>query len=156
MQMVIAAICKMVRIIIPTLDRPALTKLLDFTSIGRFRILCLASTDLLDPKGISAKALAALSGIISRFPKSVVEQVVIHPRLSRDFMWNDTPSEVKQHSEMAFYSGYEMDDVYDIYGVNPAAGAIAVVRPDGYIGIIVSLSDVERAQSYLETLIRTV
>ncbi|KAJ6008750.1 hypothetical protein N7522_003766 [Penicillium canescens] len=125
----------------------------DFTSIGRFRILCLTSSDLLDPKGHSAKALTALSGTISRFPKSVVEQVVIHPRLSREFMWNDIPREVKEHSEMAFYSGYEMDDVYGIYGVNPAAGAVAVVRPDGYIGIIVSLSDVELAQSYLETLI---
>lgn len=71
-------------------------------------------------------------------------------------MWNDIPREVKEHSEMAFYSGYEMDDVYGIYGVNPAAGAVAVVRPDGYIGVIVSLSDVEHAQSYLEMLIRTV
>ncbi|OQD83802.1 hypothetical protein PENANT_c015G01154 [Penicillium antarcticum] len=128
----------------------------DFTSIGRFRILCLTSSDLLDPKGVSAKALAGLSGTISRFPESVVEQVVIHPRLSRDFVWNDIPREVKEHSEMAFYSGYEMDDVYGIYGVGSATGAVAVVRPDGYIGTIVSLSDVQRVQDYLETLVRTV
>ncbi|KAJ5754164.1 uncharacterized protein N7511_008317 [Penicillium nucicola] len=128
----------------------------DFTSIGRFRLLCFTSTDLLDPKGASAKALADLSGVISRFPKYVVEQVVVHPRLSGDFMWNDLPREIKKHSEMSFYSGYELDDVYGTYGVDPAAGAVAVVRPDGYIGTVVSLGDVQKAQEYLETLVRTV
>ncbi|CAG8256827.1 unnamed protein product [Penicillium olsonii] len=128
----------------------------DFTSTGRFRILCLTSSDLLDPTGISAQALKALSQTIARFPASLLEQVVVHPRLPRDFMWNDIPREVKQHSEMSFYSGYEMDDVYGIYGVDPEKGALAIVRPDGYIGVIASLADISRADRYLETLIRTV
>ena len=71
-------------------------------------------------------------------------------------MWNDIPRDVKQYSEMSFYSGYEMDDVYGIYGVNPTDGALAVVRPDGYIGVIAVLDDVKRVESYLEALIRTV
>lgn len=129
---------------------------LDFPSTGRFRILCLTSTDLLDPKGISAQTLAALGALIPRFPKSVLEQVVIHPRLSKDFMWNDIPTEVKQYSEMSFYSGHELDDAYGIYGVNPTEGATAIVRPDGYIGVVAALSDVKRVQGYLESLIRTV
>lgn len=86
----------------------------------------------------------------------MLEQVVVHPRVSKEFMWNDIPREIKQYSEMSFYSGYEMDDVYGIYGVDPTEGALAVVRPDGYIGVIASLSDVKRVESYLETLIRTV
>lgn len=57
---------------------------------------------------------------------------------------------------MAFYSGYEMDDVYGIYGVSPAEGAVVVVRPDGYIGVIAALGDVKRVESYLESLICTV
>lgn len=129
---------------------------LDFPSTGRFRVLCLASTDLLDPTGISAQALSALSKTISRFPKSLVEQVVVHPRLSRDFMWGDIPRAVKEHSEMSFYNGYELDDVYGTYGVDPEKGAVAIVRPDGYIGVIASLADVNRVERYLEGLIRTV
>lgn len=130
--------------------------LTDFPSTGRFRILCLTSTDLLDPTGVSAQALNALSDIIPRFPKSIVEQVVVHPRLSRDFMWGDIPRAVKYRSEMSFYSGYEIDDVYGIYGVDPAKGAVAIVRPDGYIGIVVSLAEVNRVERYLEGLIRAV
>ncbi|KAJ5358167.1 hypothetical protein N7541_005325 [Penicillium brevicompactum] len=128
----------------------------DFPSTGRFRVLCLTSTDLLDPTGISAQALSALSKTIERFPKSVVEQVVVHPRLSRDFMWGDIPRAVKEHSEMSFYNGYELDDVYGTYGVDPEKGAVAIVRPDGYIGVIASLADVNRVERYMERLIRTV
>lgn len=71
-------------------------------------------------------------------------------------MWGDIPRAVKYRSEMSFYSGYEIDDVYGIYGVDPAKGAVAIVRPDGYIGIVVSLVDVNRVEHYLEGLIRTV
>ncbi|CAG8016720.1 unnamed protein product [Penicillium salamii] len=128
----------------------------DFASTGRFRILCLTSSDLLDPTGISAQALNALSYTIARFPRSLLEQVVVHPRLSREFMWSDIPRAVKEHSEMSFYSGYELDDVYGTYGVDPEKGALAIVRPDGYIGVVASLSHVSRADRYLETLIRTI
>lgn len=82
--------------------------------------------------------------------------MVIHPRLPREFMWNDIIGEVKKYSEMSFYSGYELDDVYGVYGVDPNRGAIAIVRPDGYIGIISDLGDVKRVEQYLRTLIRTV
>jgi phenol 2-monooxygenase len=71
-------------------------------------------------------------------------------------MWVDVPSPVKEHSEMSFYSGYEIDQVYSIYGVDPEKGALAIVRPDGYVGVIASLTDVGRAEHYLEGLIRTV
>lgn len=49
-----------------------------------------------------------------------------------------------------------MDDVYGIYGVSPDEGALAIVRPDGYVGIVASLGDVQRVRSYLESLLRTV
>lgn len=129
---------------------------IDFLSTGRFRILCLASDDLLDQKGVSAKTLTALGSVIAKFPASVLEQVVVHPRVKREFMWSDIPAEVKRFSEMSFYSGYELDDVYGTYGVDPARGAIAVVRPDGYVGAVAELGDVERVEAYLKTLVGTV
>jgi hypothetical protein len=116
----------------------------------------LTSSDLLDPNGASSKTLAQLGVIIPRFPPSVLEQVIIHPRLPRDFTWNDIPRQVKEYSEMMFYSGYEMEDVYGIYGVDPTEGALAVVRPDGYIGIIATLNGVERVENYMKALVRTV
>ncbi|KAH1335533.1 hypothetical protein KXX35_006063 [Aspergillus fumigatus] len=123
----------------------------DFLSTGRFRILCLTSSDLLDPKGVSAQVLTSLgSSVLPRFPPNVIEQVVIHPRLGKTFMWQDVPNELKKHSEMRFYSGYALDDVYKIYGVDETRGALAVVRPDGYVGMVAGLADLERVQEYLE------
>ncbi|KAJ6151209.1 hypothetical protein N7470_007803 [Penicillium chermesinum] len=125
----------------------------DFLSTGRFRILCLTSQDLLNSQGVSAQTLRSLGSVIQQFPP-VIEQIVVHPKLEKDFMWHDIPHEVKQHSEMSFYSGYELDDVYGIFGVNPTEGALAAVRPDGYVGVTAALHDVSRVQEYLERLIR--
>lgn len=86
----------------------------------------------------------------------MIEQVVIHPRLGKTFMWQDVPNELKKHSEMRFYSGYALDDVYKIYGVDETRGALAVVRPDGYVGMVARLADLERVQEYLERCIRTI
>ncbi|KAL4865805.1 hypothetical protein BDV12DRAFT_210905 [Aspergillus spectabilis] len=132
----------------------------DFLSTGRFRILILTSSDLLNPSGTSAKTLHSLSSLISQFPTSVIEQVVIHPHLNKDtrtFMWRDLPAEIKRHSEMRFYSGYELaDDVYKIYGVEEGQGALAVVRPDGYVGVVAGLDDVSAVEEYLGGLLRRV
>ncbi|KAL5363873.1 putative efflux pump antibiotic resistance protein [Aspergillus floccosus] len=93
--------------------------------------------------GVSAQTLVTLgSSVLPRFPASLIEQVVVHPRLSKSFTWRDVPRELKTHSEMRFHSGYEMDDVYQIYGVDPGQGALAVIRPDGYVGMIAALDDV--------------
>jgi hypothetical protein len=54
---------------------------------------------------------------------------------------------------MRFYNGYEVSDVYAIYGLNPAKGAVAVVRPDGYVGVVGMLTDLDRIFSYLRDCI---
>lgn len=86
----------------------------------------------------------------------MVEQVVIHPHLSKTFTWSDVPAELKKYSEMRFHYGCEVDDAYKIYGVNPDKGALAVVRPDGYVGTVAALEDVEHVERYLERCLRTV
>ncbi|KAL4758630.1 putative phenol monooxygenase [Aspergillus foveolatus] len=149
---------------------------------GRFRILVLTSSDLLNPTGTSAKTLTALSEqTIPSFPASTIEQVVIHPRLptsnndSTDasngtgagtrknnsypydtFTWRDLPAALKERSEMRFYSGCALDDVYAVYGVAEDEGAIAVVRPDGYVGVVVALDDVKAVGGYLGGVLRGV
>ncbi|KAL5339590.1 FAD binding domain-containing protein [Aspergillus crustosus] len=136
----------------------------DLLSTGRFRILVLTSTDLLNSisTSTSAQTLTSLSTLYAQFPPSILEQIVIHPRLRKEtttktFMWRDLPPEIKTHSEMRFYSGYELaDDVYKVYGVEEGKGALAVVRPDGYVGVVARLDDVGAVGSYLGGILRRV
>ncbi|PMD54150.1 phenol monooxygenase [Hyaloscypha bicolor E] len=127
----------------------------DFPSTGRFRILCFTSADLLTPTGISSTALTHISTILTQFPAGIIESVVLHPLESNTFVWSDIPKAVKTHSEMRFYNGTELENAYKIYGVDPRKGAIAVVRPDGYIGTIAELKDIERVWEFLKGCLRT-
>lgn len=72
---------------------------------------------------------------------------MIHPPLPNSFVWKDIPVAVKKHSQMRFY-GAEKDIVYSTYGVSPTRGAIAVVRLDGYVGLV-ALSDIACVEEYL-------
>lgn len=133
-----------------------ITNNLDIPSTGRFRILCLTSNDLLDRKSLSAETLETTTLLMKKFPASIIEQIVLHPRLHRSFEWDDIPACVKQTSEMRFYDGSALDDAYSIYGVDPTCGALAVIRPDGYVGVVSQLGDVKKLEQYLHSCIRTV
>jgi phenol 2-monooxygenase len=128
---------------------------LDFPSTGRFRILVFTSTDLLTTSGISATSLTQISTILSQFPAGIIELVILHPLESNTFVWTEIPQAVKTHSEMRFYNGTELEDAYKVYGVDPKRGAVAVVRPDGYIGTIAELKDTERIGEFLKRCLRT-
>ncbi|KAJ5524244.1 Phenol hydroxylase C-terminal dimerization [Penicillium frequentans] len=128
----------------------------DIPSTGRFRLLVLTSTDVLDRKSASAETLTKISQLVSQFPASVIEQIVLHPALHRPFEWDDIPACVKQNAEMRFYDGSALDDAYGIYGVDPAKGALAVIRPDGYVGVVVRLNEIVRVEEYLKGCIRTI
>ena len=71
-------------------------------------------------------------------------------------MWTDLPDVIKAQAEMRFYNGTELQDVYKVYGVNPEKGAVTVVRPDGYIGIISELKDTDSVYTYLKGCLREV
>jgi phenol 2-monooxygenase (NADPH) len=129
---------------------------LDFPSTGRFRLLVLTSSDLLSPSGISSTSLSQISNILSRFPSGVIELVVLHPLEPNTFDWNDIHDMVKRQAEMRFYNGTELEDTYKVYGVDRERGAVAVVRPDGYIGTIAKLEDTERIRAYLGGCLRQV
>jgi phenol 2-monooxygenase len=128
----------------------------DFPSTGRFRILCFTSTDLLTPSGTSATSLNDTSKILSSFPAGVIELVVVHPLEPNTFVWKEIPEIVKTAAEMRFYNGTELQDAYETYGLGREKGAIAVVRPDGYIGTIAELKDTEKIKTYLKGCLREV
>jgi len=128
----------------------------DFPSTGRFRILAFTSKDLLSPSSICLAAFSNVSKIISRFPTGIIELVVLHPLPSYSFDWKDIPLEIKELAEMRFYNGTELDDAFIVYGVNPKKGAVAVVRPDGYIGIVSDLGNTSNVEIYLSQCLRWV
>lgn len=94
--------------------------------------------------------------LLPSFPPSLVEQVILYPRLHREFRWEDMPGVVKYHSEMRFYNGCVPSDAYNLFGVDPDKGALAVVRPDGYVGAVAQLEDVDRVEKYLARCLRRV
>ncbi|KAK2743364.1 hypothetical protein FQN55_007299 [Onygenales sp. PD_40] len=131
----------------------------DIPSTARIRLLLLTSTDLLSPTGSSATAMKYLTTRLlssSIFPPSILELVVLHPHLMRNFLWEDVPKELKEHAEMRFYDGFALQDVYKTYGVPVDKGAVAVIRPDGYVGVVGGLEDegVGRVEGYLRGLLR--
>ncbi|OJI99218.1 hypothetical protein ASPVEDRAFT_125606 [Aspergillus versicolor CBS 583.65] len=125
----------------------------ELKSTGRFRILSLVSHDLLEPQGVSSTTLKAVIALSQRFPATLIEQIILHPRLSGELTWESIPICLKEEAEMSLYSGYELQDAYQIYGVDPAKGALVVVRPDGYVGVVAHLNDVGRVDAYLNRLI---
>ncbi|KAI1944375.1 hypothetical protein LOZ12_004236 [Ophidiomyces ophidiicola] len=124
----------------------------DFLSNGRFRVLCLASNDLLSPDGMSARAFSGIGEILSKFPARVIELVGVYPPQLPDFYWQEIPSVIKQLAEMRFHAA-SIDDTYKIYGVSVEKGALVVVRPDGYVGCIAPLSELQTVEEYLSRVV---
>ena len=90
-----------------------------------------------------------------KFLDDTVELVAVHPIKNSELEWNDLPQCLKRNAEMRFY-GLGIDDAYRIYGASEHEGAIAVVRPDGYIGTITPLHKPEEVRMYLEDCLATV
>lgn len=125
----------------------------DLASTGRFRLLSLLSNDLLDINGLSAASVISTATLVRQYPTSLLEQIIVYPRLPGEPAWENIPLCVKEQSEMTFYSGYELEDVYRIYGVDPARGALVVVRPDGYVGLVTGIGDVNHVDTYMSGII---
>ncbi|KAF5989357.1 phenol hydroxylase [Fusarium bulbicola] len=106
---------------------------------GRYYVLVFTSNDLLDKSGISQSSLQSSVEILQKFPKGTVNLIVVHPLTSR-FEWTDLPAGVKAFAEMRTYGVSKKEDVYEVLGVSKDDGVVAVVRPDGYVGMMAPLS----------------
>jgi phenol 2-monooxygenase len=118
-------------------------------SSGRYTLMILASTNLLDPNGTSQKALQSCSKILADFPTGVIDLVVLQPLTAR-FEWTDLPKCVKELAEMKTYSLAKREDAYEIYGIPKQDGALVVVRPDGYVGMLGRLDAPGLVEGYFE------
>ncbi|KAH6988660.1 putative phenol monooxygenase [Ilyonectria destructans] len=121
----------------------------DFLSIGRLRVLVFTSFDLLEKDGNSCRSINQIcQDVLPSFPPGTVELVVLHPFLDRKFEWVDIPASIKKNSEMRFH-GPVNEHLYPTYGIHPDVGAVTVIRPDGYVGVVSSLLGVSQVDDYL-------
>jgi phenol 2-monooxygenase len=127
-----------------------LTQTTELPSVGRYRIIVLASNDLLDRSGVTQPSLVSCIDIMQRFPAGTIDLVVLHPLKTR-FEWTDIPPNVKGVAEMRTYGLSRKEDAYEIYGVCKDKGLIAVVRPDGYVGMLAPLSGPNEVEGYLRS-----
>jgi len=119
-------------------------------SSGRYRILLLANNDLLDSSGVSQSSLQSCIDIIQKFPAGIIELLILHP-IGKRFEWSDLPSNMKGLAEMRTYGLAKGQDAYEVYGVSKDKGIIAVVRPDGYVGMLTPLSDAKSVEDYFRS-----
>ncbi|KAF4340675.1 phenol hydroxylase [Fusarium beomiforme] len=122
---------------------------------GRYYILVFTNNDLLEKSGTSQLALKSSIDTLQKFPTGTVNLVVIHPLTTR-FEWTDLPAGVKAFAEMRTYGVSKKEDVYEALGVSKDAGVVAVVRPDGYVGMMAPLSKMELVEDYLRGCLVTV
>ncbi|KAF2993749.1 hypothetical protein E8E13_001047 [Curvularia kusanoi] len=122
----------------------------EIPSVGRYRLIVFTSDDLLDKSGASQLSLSSCGEIVQRFPPGAIDLVVINP-LKERFEWTDLPPSIKQLAEMRTYELSRNEDAYQIYGVAKDHGLIAMVRPDGYVGILTALSGTEEVEQYLRS-----
>lgn len=122
----------------------------EISSVGRYHMLVFASNDLLNKSGASQSALTSSIDVIRQFPPTLIELAVFHP-LSERFEWEDIPAGVKDFAEMRTYGRSKTEDAYDVYGVPKEQGLIAVIRPDGYIGMLAPLSGHAEVEAYFDS-----
>ncbi|KAL6788886.1 putative phenol monooxygenase [Trichoderma sp. SZMC 28012] len=121
----------------------------DFPSNGRFRILLFTTFDLCEKDGSSSQAVNRIcQDLMPVFPSSTIELVVLHPFSERKFEWGDIQPSIKKYAEMRFH-GPADEGLYATYGVNDRVGAAAVIRPDGYVGIVTPLQGISQMEEYL-------
>lgn len=120
-----------------------------------YYLLVFASNDLLDESALSQASLRSSIETISKFPAGTINLVVIHPLTTR-FEWTDLPTGVKTLAEMRVYGMARKEDAYEILGISKDVGAIAVIRPDGYVGMLAPLMSVGLVNEYLRGCLTTV
>ena len=121
----------------------------DFPSDGRYRILVLAGSDF--PKGRSRRAIESACALTAQYV-GVLEEVVLQPKADTGFEWSDMPAELKQQAEMRLHTASQ--DVYETYGVSPDHGALALVRPDGIVGVTTALEGVDEIERVLQRVLK--
>ncbi|KAF8242150.1 hypothetical protein K440DRAFT_566246 [Wilcoxina mikolae CBS 423.85] len=131
----------------------------DFVSTGVYRILLLLPT--IDKQIVSEYAIR----IPELFPPGVLETAIVFPGgggregegkgKERMVEWTDFPEVVRERWEwLVLEDAY--GEVYNTFGVDSLRGAVAVVRPDGVVGMVAGVEDGDLVEGWLRGVLKTV
>ncbi|KAF7332387.1 hypothetical protein MKEN_00120500 [Mycena kentingensis (nom. inval.)] len=102
----------------------------------------------------SLKVLAeSVARVVSQYGHKAVDVLSIAKSKRPNFNFLELPDALRPHWSKVFCDeknlrGTEGGEAYDAYGIDSAVGAIVVVRPDGYIGMVGPLSEPRMVEAY--------
>lgn len=120
---------------------------------GKYHIALFATSSFRQPNTSSRMAMERLAtALVPRYPKGSVHPVIVFPGSEMaDVDWSIFPEAIQKSMEMDVFGA--TNDTYVLYGIDPEEGAIAVVRPDQFVGTIASLADLEKITAYLDRVL---
>jgi len=116
----------------------------DLPSTGVYRLLVLLPTTPLPQEAL----LEYAARIPDLFPHGVLETAIIFPRREDRVEWTDFPDAVRERWEWLLLED-AYSEVYGTFGVDSARGAVAVVRPDGVVGMVAGVEDAGVVEGWL-------
>ncbi|KAI0773261.1 FAD binding domain-containing protein [Trametes elegans] len=95
-----------------------------------------------------------------RDPADVFEILAICAAKKQDVNYTDLPPLFRQHWSKVFLDDTDMyaregGGGYEAYGIDAQEGAIVVVRPDGYVGIVAPLNALQDVNAYFSSFMRS-
>lgn len=129
----------------------------DMASTGQYRIVVLLPTRFKTaPKTGAAVMRYYAETLPGQFAAGAVETVVLFPGGRGALEWTDFPGCVREVSEWLVL-GDHSHAAYRTWGVDEACGALVVVRPDGYVGVVAALEEASAGVvAYLRGVLRAV
>lgn len=129
----------------------------DMPSTGQYRIVVLLPTRFKSAPETGAAVMTYYVSTLQRdFAQGALETVVVFPGTRGALEWTDFPVCVREMSEWLVL-GDHSGETYKTWGVDEAKGALVVVRPDGYVGVVAALEEAsEGVVGYLRGVLRGV
>lgn len=113
----------------------------DIPSTGRYRIVVLLPVQFKTNSAAFEGLLEALVDTVpGYFAQGAVETVVVFPGERGNLEWGDFPECVRERSEWLVL-GDCFGEAYKKWGVDEEKGAVTVVRPDGYVGVVAGVEE---------------
>lgn len=128
----------------------------DMPSTGRYRVIVLLPEAFrAEPASFGGVIRNLVEAVPGSFAEGVVETVVVFPGERGGLEWTDFPGCVRELSEWLVLGGH-YGEVYKTWGVDESRGAVVVVRPDGYVGVVAKLEGVEDVVAFLKGVLKVV
>ncbi|CAL1708745.1 unnamed protein product [Somion occarium] len=123
-------------------------------SNGRFKLFVFTG-DVLSADDIQSlnKLTTDLDALLSELPKGLLEVFSIIKAKDDAITYMDVPQTLRPHWTSIHFDGHASGPVYDAYGIN-REGALVVFRPDGYVGTITPLGEVELVRQYFRQFLK--